>query len=175
MKNKTDSTLPAPVQTVADLQTLISLFTGSEKDNPATLAGYGLTPESVAGYVAGLRAQLSASVSAMTPAAMGEVLAGLVIANVTGSAPALPQIVAGHSVRIMRKKNGAGQHGARVAEIDGVQRVPVELLPLCAGRDVWMREIRVKCLECRAETRAGDMENEFCPACFEKALAEVGD
>lgn len=122
-------------------------------------------------------AALAASVDAMSPAAIGDLLAGLVIANVTGKAPALPQIVAGRSVRIMRKKNGEGKHGARVAVIDGDRAgaVPVELLSLCAGRSLWMREISVKCLDCRKETRAGDLENEYCPACFDKALSEVGD
>lgn len=123
------------------------------------------------------RSALAASVAAMSPAAMGDVLSEIVISNVTGAAPTLPQIVAGYSVRIFRKKDGKGQHGARVAVINGDRRaaVPVEILPLCAGRSAWMREIRVKCLDCRKETRAAEMENEFCPVCFEKALSEVGD
>ena len=113
-----------------------------------------------------------AAIASLSPAAMGDILSDLVIARATGKPlPPAPQIIAGHSVRVMRR-GPKGAHGARVAVIDGAQRVPVELLPLTAGRDVWMREIRVRCLECRVETRAGDMECELCAVCYDKAGAE---
>lgn len=85
-----------------------------------------------------------------------------------------PQCVAGHSVRILIRKGETGKGpGQRVAEIDGGRQfVPVELLPLTAGRDAWCREIAVRCLDCRKPTPAGEMECELCPTCYDKAGEE---
>ncbi len=77
------------------------------------------------------------------------------------------QLVSGHSVRIMRCTNGM-----RNAVIDNAYNVPIEMLPLTAGKDVWMREIKVSCEDCKTPTRAGDMECNMCPACYEQAGEE---
>ncbi len=89
--------------------------------------------------------------------------------------PIPPQTFGVFTVTIHAKGDGR-QHGTRYAKIAGpggdVRRVPVELCGMGAGPDAWLREIRIKCIECRAVTRAGDLENEYCPECIAKAEAE---
>jgi NADH pyrophosphatase NudC (nudix superfamily) len=71
------------------------------------------------------------------------------------------------TVRILRT-----QHGGRFAEIrperGPAYRVPAELLPLAAGKDAWMRDIRLQCSGCGQPQRAADMGSGlYCPACVE--------
>ncbi len=82
------------------------------------------------------------------------------------------QWVAGHLVRVIVKKGEESRHGNRHALIDGVQRVPVDILRIAAGRDAWMRQIQGRCLECKAYVAVGETECELCPICYEKAEEE---
>ncbi len=92
-------------------------------------------------------------------------------APVTPAKPA--QVIAGHSVRVMVSGGGkATRPGQRYARIDGAQIVPVEICGLAAGRDAWMRQIRVICLDCRQTEEIGRMTCELCPTCTDKAEQE---
>lgn len=78
-----------------------------------------------------------------------------------------------HRIAICVGANGSAYNRAAVIDPQGARRiVPVDLLPLAAGSDAWMREIRVKCVDCRKPVRAGDMECQLCPTCYEKAEQE---
>lgn len=78
-----------------------------------------------------------------------------------------------HRVSVCVGADGSSYNRAAIIDPQGVRQiVPVDLLPLAAGRDAWMREIRVKCVDCRKTVRAGDMECQLCPACYEKAEQE---
>ena len=72
------------------------------------------------------------------------------------------------TVRIMKNLIG----GARFAEIKPKGRppyhVPIELLALAAGKDVWMRRIQVRCTECRKLHAADELNGGgYCPTCVE--------
>ena len=86
-----------------------------------------------------------------------------------------PQLFGTTEVRI--KKTTTGE---RFAEIVPFGRyiarfhVPVGMCALAAGKDAWMRDILVRCKECRTKTRACDLEgDELCPKCYAKAEAEI--
>ena len=72
------------------------------------------------------------------------------------------------TVRIMKSLIG----GARFAEIQPKGRpsyhVPIELLALAAGKDAWMRNIQVRCTECRKLHAADELNGGgYCPTCVE--------
>jgi hypothetical protein len=81
------------------------------------------------------------------------------------------QVVAGHNVTIIKNKAGM-----RAARIDFGVFVPVEMLSLTAGKDVWMRQILLKCSECRTVHPAGALngggQDVCCDACLAKFEAE---
>jgi hypothetical protein len=86
------------------------------------------------------------------------------------------QHVQGNYVAIMHRIRGDSR--VRFAKI-GLQNpyfIPVELLPLAAGKDAWMRDISVKCSGCRTPHRAGDMQAGYqdiaCQTCIDKAELE---
>lgn len=86
----------------------------------------------------------------------------------------------GITVSIMRSKKDPKQRFARITRrargVRGLFRytVAVELLSLSAGKDVWMRDVLVRCADCRVPTKAGEMENgQHCAACYEKAGNEL--
>lgn len=68
-------------------------------------------------------------------------------------------------VRIV--SNGSGRFA-----LFGIWLVPVSLLGLGSGEDAWMRDVELPCLVCGLKFKAGEMENEFCPACFNRACEE---
>jgi len=84
----------------------------------------------------------------------------------------MPQTIGTHTVRILRSKDGT--RFAEVMRRSGLTyRVPAELLPLAAGKDAWMRDIRLRCSGCGLSHRAGDLEcGLYCPACIEEAERE---
>lgn len=87
--------------------------------------------------------------------------------------PTSGQILGQRTVTIVRSK----RDGVRLADVREPGResylVPVELLPLAHGKDLWMRKILVLCAGCRKPVEAGEMESgELCPACFEAAGEE---
>ena len=76
------------------------------------------------------------------------------------------------TVRILRTRTGE-----RFAEIQPKGRpayhVPTDLLSLAAGKDAWMRDIRVPCACCgESSYRAGDLESGLCPVCLQEAEEE---
>jgi hypothetical protein len=52
-------------------------------------------------------------------------------------------------------------------------QVPAEMLPLAAGKDAWMRDIRLRCTGCGQPHKAGDLGSGlYCHACIEEAEQE---
>lgn len=91
--------------------------------------------------------------------------------NRTNPNPTSNQQIQGRVVTILRTKTG--MRVAHVTEHGVDSIIPVELLPLCSGKDAWMREIRVKCAACRKVIVAREMEcGELCQECFEAAGEE---
>ncbi len=84
----------------------------------------------------------------------------------------MPQTIGTHTVRIFRAKGGT--RFAEVMRRSGLTyHVPAELLPLAAGKDAWMRDIRLRCSGCGQSHRAGDLEcGLYCPTCDEEAEQE---
>lgn len=75
------------------------------------------------------------------------------------------------TVSIMVSKKG--QRFAQIEPTGGrPYHVPTEMLGLAAGKDAWMRAILVKCTVCRTPAKAGDMECEMCPDCYDAAGEE---
>jgi hypothetical protein len=67
--------------------------------------------------------------------------------------------------------------GQRVAQISnprrGTYRIPTDLLAMGAGKDAWMRDVLVKCGDCREEHKASDLNSGlYCMDCVEAGLAE---
>lgn len=81
------------------------------------------------------------------------------------------QTINGFTVSIMVHKS-TGQRYADIQKAGQRFDVPIEMLSLAAGKDAWMKEILVKCAECRTAVKAGEMECSMCPACYDKAGAE---
>lgn len=50
--------------------------------------------------------------------------------------------------------------------------VPLEIVSHAAGKDTWMRDIKIRCLDCRKVGRIGDTECELCQDCYDKSTAE---
>lgn len=75
------------------------------------------------------------------------------------------QTVSGHKVEL-----GKTPTGLRVARIDGRHVVPMALLGLGAGRDAWMREVVIKCADCKQPNPASAYDNEAfcCEDCINK-------
>ena len=47
--------------------------------------------------------------------------------------------------------------------------VPVSVCGLAAGKDAWMRDIKVRCNECREVTTCGKLQDgEYCETCVQK-------
>lgn len=61
----------------------------------------------------------------------------------------------------------------RAAVISDGRIIPVDLLPLVAGKDVWMRNILVPCVDCGELVKACDTEVQLCETCYEAAMEEV--
>lgn len=82
------------------------------------------------------------------------------------------QTISGHHVRVQIN----AETKQRTALIDGRMRIPLELLPLGAGKDAWMRKIVCKCEYCGTRHEAGTMEQSGnglqCGACFDQAGEE---
>jgi hypothetical protein len=78
------------------------------------------------------------------------------------------QIVHGHKVTIVHRKS-QGPRGPRAAHIDNSYFVPVDLLSLTVGKDAWMKDIAVRCVDCRTIVFARDLDCDMCPDCYEKA------
>lgn len=75
------------------------------------------------------------------------------------------------TVRVVRTRQGE-----RFAEIQPKTgkpyHVPAELLP-AAGKDAWMRDIRLRCSGCGQPHKAADLGSGlYCPACVEEAERE---
>jgi len=79
------------------------------------------------------------------------------------------QTFGARTVSIVR--NSKGQRAAKITTTFNTRFVPVELLGLATGRDAWMRDIMVRC-SCGAVSKAGEMEGEYCAACYDKAGEE---
>lgn len=82
------------------------------------------------------------------------------------------QTIGTTTVRVVRTPQGE-----RFAEIQPKRRksfhVPAELLPLAAGKDAWMRDIRLRCSGCGQPHKAADLGSGlYCPACVEEAERE---
>lgn len=69
-----------------------------------------------------------------------------------------------------------GPHGPRAAKItcpvNGIYFVPIEILSMCVGKDAWMKDILVRCGDCRTVVKAADLDCDMCPDCYEKAGQE---
>jgi hypothetical protein len=92
-----------------------------------------------------------------------------VSSEINGKLVRTQQFENGALVNIMRSKE-TGQRYARVNQIGGFVRVPLELLSLAAGKDAWMREIVFACPECKQRHPAHAMEGEYCQDCYAKDL-----
>jgi hypothetical protein len=65
--------------------------------------------------------------------------------------------------------NGVVRNG----RIPSICVIPLGLASFAAGKDAWLRTVRVKCNYCDAHPMAGELEgNEMCPDCYEKAGEE---
>lgn len=76
------------------------------------------------------------------------------------------------NVRVVRTPQGE-----RLAEIQPKKgkpyHVPAELLPLAAGKDAWMRDIRLRCTGCGQPHKAAELGSGlYCPACVDEADRE---
>jgi hypothetical protein len=70
------------------------------------------------------------------------------------------------------KSQLAGRAAKVTAPGHPTRYVPVEMLSLAAGRDAWMREVLVRCSDCKTVVKAGEMDCEMCNDCYEKAGEE---
>ncbi len=70
------------------------------------------------------------------------------------------------------RRNAAGDRAARITAGGGItDYVPLELLALAAGKDLWMRKIQFKCKECRTLITADSTDGgEYCQECYDKDL-----
>ena len=77
------------------------------------------------------------------------------------------QTIGNYTVSIRR--NASGQRAARISAAGHADNyVPLELLALCAGRDLWMRKIQFKCKSCRTLIAADSTDGgEYCQECFD--------
>jgi hypothetical protein len=84
----------------------------------------------------------------------------------------MPQTIGTRTVRILRANDGT--RFAEVTRRSGLTyHVPAELLPLAAGKDAWMRDIRLRCSGCGQPHKAADLGSGlYCPACVEEAEQE---
>ncbi len=80
------------------------------------------------------------------------------------------QTIGNRIITIVKSKTG--ERAARIESSGNTYHVPVELLSVAAGKDAWMRDILVKCKECRTEVKAGEIDCEMCQDCYEKAGEE---
>jgi len=88
------------------------------------------------------------------------------------------QTIQGHKVNVIVRK-GHGKFIMPVMSgdiIDYSHAIPVELASLAAGKDAWMRQILVRCSDCKEKHTIEALYQDCpgcCPACSEKALAEM--
>ncbi len=82
------------------------------------------------------------------------------------------QVHGNYRVSIM--KNTSGQRAAKIETLTGrrVKYVPIELLSICAGPDAWMRNILVKCCDCREIFLAHELVGSgICESCADASIA----
>ena len=84
----------------------------------------------------------------------------------------MPQTIGTRTVRILRAKDGT-RFAEVMRQLGLTYHVPAELLPLAAGKDAWMRDIRLRCSGCGQPHKAADLGSGlYCPACVEDAERE---
>lgn len=88
----------------------------------------------------------------------------------TTTTPTKDQSIAGHTVSVMKRKDDPTMRCLRVTSPTGrVYGVPVGIAMLAAGKDAWMRDVKIKCRDCGNVVRIADLETEaMCAACYDK-------
>lgn len=74
--------------------------------------------------------------------------------------------------KVLIVKNAHGERAAKIVENGQAYYVPVEILNIVTGKDAWMKDILVRCADCKVRVKARDMECEMCSSCYEKAGEE---
>ncbi len=88
--------------------------------------------------------------------------------NATPAKSYVHQNIHGHAVTIMRCGPDVG---IRIDETDAI--VPADIASIAAGPDAWLRDVLIRCTDCKTPTPVGTLEGyRLCPCCYEKVTAE---
>lgn len=92
--------------------------------------------------------------------------------TITADPAATPFIQTFGKRQVLIVKKADGARAAKILDRGRISYVPVEILNIVVGKDKWMRNILVRCAECKVRVKAGEMECEMCVSCYEKAGEE---
>jgi hypothetical protein len=82
-------------------------------------------------------------------------------------------LVRGQTVTVNILKNKNGMRGAQIILPNRAPYiVPSDLLPCVVGKDSWMKDIKIRCQDCRTIIKASELECNMCSDCYEKAGEE---
>lgn len=76
-----------------------------------------------------------------------------------------------NNITITRNK-----YGFRSIVLNGTYKISADLAKVASGRDRWIAEIQLPCVDCGESHAARDMEmhGQYCPSCWERMDEEEG-
>ena len=80
--------------------------------------------------------------------------------------------VRGQTLTVGIVKSKTGERAAKVTTTGKVYFVPSDLLACCTEKDSWMKNILIRCGDCRKVIKASELECNMCSECYEKAGEE---
>lgn len=76
-----------------------------------------------------------------------------------------------NNITITRNK-----YGFRSIIFNGTYKISADLAKVASGKDSWIGDIQLACVDCRESHAARDMEmhGQYCPSCWERMDEEEG-